>query len=344
LDEPILTSIDAVIYNASVWENPLCLDMSSESTLAVRYSVPTETESVVRILESYLFVRASDLLAGVTLASRDPEGAIAWASFDPTYHSKLLKAAIATVKGAQTGDHTTLAIKEGLFIFILDILNGRPQADFFSTKEIERRGNRANRERKRLARKRQRAARRERAREAGLLKAGKRVEPGALEGTVKLTEPVDGQTRRCSTCHKRFASRKKLSKHKCGVSPGAVPIESQAKREGIPLSEKAARLRLRRARNRRNKRLRQKEEKAAAAKCKFDEAVAAKILEIEAPVTAGSGRVSCEDCDVVASMFVHDRWPKCYSHGRYRAEVSIADWVFEDTPDDVIKAVKARKF
>ncbi|KAF9451545.1 hypothetical protein P691DRAFT_344494 [Macrolepiota fuliginosa MF-IS2] len=310
--------------------------------VAVQVSVPSETESVVCILERCMFVRASDLLAETTLATKNSEGEVTWVSFGPTYHSNIVKAAVATVKSAQKGAHKTLAIKEGLFIFILDILNGRPQVDFFVKKEIERGCNRANRERKRLARKRQRAARRERVRESELLKAGKRVDPAVLEGTVK-TDPVDGQTRRCSACHKRFASRKKLSKHKCVTSTGDAPVNSKGKRD-VGVSEAVAKRRLRRARNRQNKRLRQKAEKAAAEEREFQVAVAAKILELESPVTDGSGRESCENCEVVASMYVHGVWPKCATHGAYRVQAEVASWVFESTPEKVAKAVRARKF
>lgn len=97
-----------------------------------------EVHSALHLLEKNLFVRASELLIKVTIATKEPSGRIKWVTLDPSYHSILVRTAIATVKANGNGTlHSVASIKEALFIFLLDILNGKPQHRFFSQAEQE---------------------------------------------------------------------------------------------------------------------------------------------------------------------------------------------------------------
>lgn len=94
--------------------------------------------SALHLLKKNLFVRASKLLIKVTIAAKEPSGRIKWVTLDPSYHSILVRTAIATVKPNRNGTlHSVASIKEALFIFLLNILNGKPQHCFFSQAEQE---------------------------------------------------------------------------------------------------------------------------------------------------------------------------------------------------------------
>jgi hypothetical protein len=130
-------------------------------------------------------------------------------------------------------------IKVALFDFLLGVVNGRPQSDFFDAKEIEARSNRANRERKRLSRKRARAAKREREREE--LK---------IDSAIRRSEA----THSCKECGKRFTSRKRFLKHICEPVPEVEklekqPVVSDAKRTRRAKARLASRLKHRAARS-----------------------------------------------------------------------------------------------
>lgn len=94
------------------------------------HSTPNEVQSAHHILEKNLFVRTSELQAKVTIAAKEASGRIKWVTLDPTYHSVLVRTAITMVKANGTL-HSVVSIKEALFIFLLDILNGKPQQHFF---------------------------------------------------------------------------------------------------------------------------------------------------------------------------------------------------------------------
>ena len=84
-----------------------------------------------------MYVNASDLLARVMIAAKDANGRISWVTLDPVYHSTLVRTAIAAAKA--NGPNCLIAsVKEALFIFLLDILNGKPQKGFFTKLEMER--------------------------------------------------------------------------------------------------------------------------------------------------------------------------------------------------------------
>lgn len=272
----------------------------------------TEVESAVAYLEKSLFIRASELLARVTVAAKDASGKVNWVTLDSVYHSVLVKTAVAVVK-TNGPNHSVASIKEALFIFLLGVLNGKPQSGFFASKEAESKSNRANRERKRLARKRSRAAKREREREAKLIRNPARI--GASE--LAASKP-SGSTRTCLLCDVKFASRKKLSRHSCKVKQAneAPPT----KPTGVVSDAKRAR----RAKARKARRDVVKAEKAKIAADKSAAELAAKKLKMLSPVTDASGKtVECENCTNHAVGAIHhgnQRYEKCDDCRRGRDE------------------------
>ena len=84
-----------------------------------------------------------------------------------------------------------------MFVYILELLNRKGNLAFFNLQMGGRKANNAQKEKRRLARKRSRAAKREREREAAK--------------AVKLP----ARERQCLACGRKFTSRKTASKHKC---------------------------------------------------------------------------------------------------------------------------------
>lgn len=94
------------------------------------HNAPDHVQAVVIILEKNLFVRASELWNKTTIAAKDAGGRVKWVTLDPRYHAILVRTAIATVKA--NGPNVSIAsIKEALFVYLLDIINGKPQQNFF---------------------------------------------------------------------------------------------------------------------------------------------------------------------------------------------------------------------
>ena len=137
------------------------------------------------------FLSRANLLTNVISAQKDEDGNISWVEFTPQYHSHLIKCAVALVP------HPVPKVKKVMFVYILELLNEGGHEAFFDLKAGGRKANNAQKEKRRLARKRSRAAKREREREAA--KAAK----------------LPARERQCSGCGRKFASRKTASKHKC---------------------------------------------------------------------------------------------------------------------------------
>ena len=244
-----------------------------------------------------------ELLARTVAASKDGEGNIFWLELERNFHHKLVTMAFAVCKRSSV-QAPTCDLKVALFDFLLGVVNGRPQQAFFDAKEVEARSNRANRERKRLARKRARAARRERERESQL-----------LDTAVRHT----GASRSCVACGKKFASRKRHSKHVC------EPPQPEQKEELVkPVSEATRR---RRAKARLARKLKNRQAKTSGSSRSdvvaepalqvTEPTVAANKLTVVAPVTGKSGlkfEVECGDCGGRAIGVGRGRWPKCAKH------------------------------
>ncbi|KAF8492807.1 hypothetical protein F5888DRAFT_1908982 [Russula emetica] len=128
------------------------------------------------------------------------DGNISWVEFSPQYHSHLVKCAVALVP------HPVLKVKKVMFGYILELLNRKGNLAFFDLQMGGRKANNAQKEKRRLARKRSRASKREREREAAKLPT---------------------RERQCAACGRKFESRKTAKKHKCPDSKVArVPREA----------------------------------------------------------------------------------------------------------------------
>ena len=164
----------------------------------LKRSSPGNVElSVFDILNTFRrrwFLSRTNLLANAISAQKAEDGNILWVEFTPQYHSHLVKCAVALVP------HPVLKVKKVMFVYILELLNGKGNLAFFDLHTGGRKANNAQKEKRRLARKRSRAAKRERDREAA--KAAK----------------LPPRERQCMACGRKFKSRKTASKHKCPKS------------------------------------------------------------------------------------------------------------------------------
>jgi hypothetical protein len=297
---------------------------------------------VQSMLNKCLFVRTSDLLSNVTSAAKTVQGKFIWVTLDTKYHAVLVKTVLAITKQSDLTFPTAL-IKDELFSYLLQILNGTPQSDFFKAQKIETLANRANQERKRLARKRSRAAARERKRECDKLKI-----PSDKKGVPT------GQTRSCKACLTKFTSRKRLSKHVCTGKPvdaGQSGKELAVVGGGKKITEAK---RLRRASARRNRRQKAKAAKVAAKEDeKSTEAVANNKPSGASSVTGESrvmgintrgewwtieGNEVCEDCENKAVAAKFGRYLKCKDHA-----TAACDY-FEHVPPSHLAGIRERHF
>jgi len=311
----------------------------------------TLSESARRFLAANLFVRASELMSRVVVAAKDNGGRFFWITLEKDFHSSLVSTSLS-LAAKHNLSFPVDVLKDHLFRFLIDILNGQPQADFFDKKRIEAKSNRANRERKRLARKRSRAAKREEKRQHDKLSTQLRRK-GVKDAKGRS---VTIQSRTCLECKKRFNSRKRLSKHKC---PGPVVAEPRKKQEPQTKVNEAKRARRARARKARKERVRlmkinivhldtlstsggtvtQTAELPASStdvKATTSQVIAASTaiadntLQTATPVTGGSGTTTeeCEDCHSPAVYYKTDvckirmyglddiwpKFPKCEDH------------------------------
>ena len=137
------------------------------------------------------FLSRAILLTNVISAQKDEDGNISWVEFSPQYHSHLVKCAVALVP------HPVKKVKKVMFVYILELLNGKGNLAFFDLHTGGHKANNAKRRRGRLARKRSRAAKREREREA-----------------AKVAK-LPARERQCVACGRKFKSLKTASKHQC---------------------------------------------------------------------------------------------------------------------------------
>lgn len=106
----------------------------SDQASAVDDNFVGKREAIRHMLEKCLFVSASDLPTRISAASKNMEGKFTWITLDRDYHSVLVKTVLAICKSSKVIYQLSL-LKEVLFEFLLSVLNGQPQPDFFSRKE-----------------------------------------------------------------------------------------------------------------------------------------------------------------------------------------------------------------
>ncbi|KAH9034112.1 hypothetical protein EDB85DRAFT_1889973 [Lactarius pseudohatsudake] len=146
---------------------------------------------ILNIFRRRWFLSRANLLANVISAQKAEDGNISWVEFSPPFHSHLVKCAVALVP------HPVYAVKKVMFVYILELLNREGHLAFFELQKGGRKANNAQKEKRRLARKRSRASKRERDREA-----------------AKAAQ-LPPRERECLTCGRKFKSRKTAKKHKC---------------------------------------------------------------------------------------------------------------------------------
>ena len=149
---------------------------------------------ILNIFRRRWFLSRTHLLANVISAQKAEDGNISWVEFTPPYHSHLVKCAVTLVP------HPVLMVKKVMFVYILELLNGEGHGTFFELQKGGRKANNAQKEKRRIARKRSRAAKREREREAA------------------KTATLPPRERQCEACGRKFKSRKTACKHKCPKS------------------------------------------------------------------------------------------------------------------------------
>ena len=184
--------------------------------------------SVFDILNTFRrrwFLSRSHLLTNVISAQKAEDGNIFWVEFLPPFHAHLVKCAIALVPHPVP----VAKVKKVMFVFVLELLNREGHMAFFELQKGGRKANNAQKEKRRLARKRSCAAKRERDREAA--KAAK----------------LPPRERECLTCGRKFQSRKTAKRHKCTRHSKVVRDKGKAIAESgshppppIPLNKPAA--------------------------------------------------------------------------------------------------------
>ena len=170
-------------------------------------SVDLSVFDILNIFRRRWFLLRTNLLANAISAQKAEDGNISWAEFTPQYHSHLVKCAVALVP------HPVLTVKRVMFVYALELLNGKGNLAFFDLQVGGRKANNAQKEKRRLARKRSRASKREREREAA--KAAK----------------LPPRERQCVACGRKFNSRKTARKHKCPKAKVVRVTEEAASRK-----------------------------------------------------------------------------------------------------------------
>jgi len=169
------------------------------------------------------YVSREAIIPHIVSAVKDADDAIEWVELTKEFHSALVSRAVFTVcQGVKVGALTVQRIKRSFFVFILEVLNGGAHS-FFDLKDGVTKEKRANKERKRLAKKRSRAAKRERERLAPKTPAGPATE-----------RPQ--RARACLGCSKAFASKKALQRHR-RAQPGCKTNARKLKQREVVVTQ-----------------------------------------------------------------------------------------------------------
>jgi 5-methylcytosine-specific restriction endonuclease McrA len=155
---------------------------------------------IYNIFRRRWFLSVDHLKANALSAQKAEDGKISWVEFTPQFHTHLVKCAVALVP------RPIKKVKQVMFGFILELLNREGPTAFFDLTKGQRHQTRAQKEKKRLARKRNHASRRER----------RKAAEEAAKGRPQ---------RQCQQCGRKFASRKAAKRHRC-------PLSKEASRKG----------------------------------------------------------------------------------------------------------------
>ncbi|KAG0705287.1 hypothetical protein DFH29DRAFT_996871 [Suillus ampliporus] len=176
---------------------------------------------MLNVLRRRLFVNVDELRKNILIATKDDKGQIDWVTLSPAYHGTLVKTALVLVLRGVLNAPLVPLVKRTLFVYILELLNEGKDTMFFALSKGATTHNRAQREKKRLARKRSRAAKRE---EQRIVKKGGHVQVALKRGQENVLT--------CPDCALDFRSRKQQKKHTCKkavksvVEPTIAPTNS----------------------------------------------------------------------------------------------------------------------
>jgi hypothetical protein len=135
------------IYFPPKEKPPPCRALSANDELSVF--------DIHNIFHRRWFLSSDHVLAKAISAQKDEDGKIFWVEFDPQFHAHLVKCAVALVP------RPIKKVKKVMFGYILEILNREAPKAFFDLTKGPRLATKAQKEKKRLAQKRNRASRRE---------------------------------------------------------------------------------------------------------------------------------------------------------------------------------------
>ncbi|KAG1795199.1 uncharacterized protein HD556DRAFT_400108 [Suillus plorans] len=278
---------------------------------------------ILNVFRRRLFVAKSDIVGHTMVATKSEDGRVAWLTFRPGFHSMMVKTAFAVFFGDSYHPHLVDKTKKVLFVYLLEVVNSEGDNAFFSLEKGATAYNRANHEKKRLARKRARAAKRERTR---ILAKG-----GHVAVAVQHNPSVDPLA--CPKCKVEFRSRKQLKKHTCKKSAGVPPPSAtQNSSQEPPVTAPSGDVKDERFQA-------DLAEALAASLTQADQAVPSgnDVSQLEAPQShtaphfarwardSGVPRV-CEDCpEPAVSVVLHGNYEtacylKCFLHDRGRGE------------------------
>ncbi|KAG2046326.1 hypothetical protein BDR06DRAFT_1014836 [Suillus hirtellus] len=177
---------------------------------------------ILNVFRRCLFISKSDIVRHTIIATKSEDGRVAWLTLRPGFHSMMIKTAFAVFFGDSYHPHFVDKTKKVLFVYLLKVVHSECDNAFFSLEKGNTTSNRANNEKKRLARKRSRAARRERER---IVKKG-----GYVAVAIQHNPSMDALA--FLKCKVVFRSRKQLKKHTCkklAVVPSTTaPIENSS--------------------------------------------------------------------------------------------------------------------
>jgi len=162
---------------------PIATAPSVEDTLSVF--------DILNIFRRRWFLSRQHLVDSVLSAQKNEDGTHSWVEFSPQFHSHLVKCTVALVP------HCVRTVKRVMFVYVLELLDGAGHTAFFDLQKGSHKANNAQKEKRRLSRKRSWAAKWERDHEAA--KAAK----------------LPPRERQCEACGRKFKSHKVAHKHKC---------------------------------------------------------------------------------------------------------------------------------
>ncbi len=193
---------DALMPSAPPTPPPLTrvgtLKVGCKTQQATPEDVDLSVFNVLNIFCCQWFLSRTNLLANVISAQKAEDGKITWVEFTPSFHSHLVKCAVALVP------HPISWVKRVMFVYALELLNREGHLAFFELQKGSHKANNAQKEKRRLAWKWSCAAKQEWEHEAA---------------KVAQLPPWEWE---CLTCGCKFKSHKTAKRHKCSKDSKVV--------------------------------------------------------------------------------------------------------------------------